>query len=92
MKSINDLVAIKPIAFNHERPDNPVKRYDVTDKLANQLVSTVVVFDSETFKAGDTVFLRANISNDAEYAKQFNLDGQVFSLVHKTKILMVKNK
>jgi hypothetical protein len=63
MRTFGDNIAVAPFDFDHNKgvKDNTMKGFATTDRLAQKLVPSKVIFDSEHFKAGQTVYFAGDI-------------------------------
>lgn len=60
METLNKTVAVAP--FKKETADQPRARgLDMTDVTVTKLIVTQVLFDSEKFKKGDTLYFRSDV-------------------------------
>jgi hypothetical protein len=91
IKTLNDLVAIKPLIFDHDKGEKKemVKGFVGSDKLMKTIITSEVIFQSKSFKTGEKVFLRAD-AYQLPYVKNIlNIDGTEFVLVPESIIIAV---
>lgn len=76
--SLNNVVAIAPIEFNHDvAPQEPVSRLVRTDKMLNKIVKTKALMDGpQGIKAGNTLMFRADVATHPAYRQVHELEGQ----------------
>lgn len=89
VKILNDMVALKPIVFEHDKGHGQkmVAGFYGTDKLLKTVISSVVVFQSEGFSAGDVVYLRADIYNNPNAKNILKINDVEFIVIPKTLII-----
>lgn len=94
IKTLQNMVAIKPIQFNHEKPKEAGVRFLTSDKLTNDLVSSEVVFRGpEGLQPGDRVFVTADISKHHNImSAKYKLNDKEFILVPYTYLLLTEKK
>ncbi len=92
VKVLNDHVALKPLVFDHDKGQvqQTVKGFYGTDKLSKSLIATEVVFNSKQFKAGQKVFLRADVYNAPQAKALMKLNESEFILLPETMVVAVE--
>lgn len=77
MKTLNEHVAVAPIELDHNKgkSERVVAGFSGTDKTVRTLITGKVVFDSKSFKAGQTLYFKSELSrmpffNEKLIAKQ----------------------
>ena len=91
LKVLNDQVAVAGLVFAHNEKKETTSRFDTTDRLMNTLVSTKVVFNSNKFKAGDTVYFRADVGSLPQSRIKFTHEGQEFLLFPESMVVAVES-
>ena len=61
MKTVNKHVAVVPFETNHKANNRNAIGLDMTDMTVSSLVSTKVLFTSENYAGGVTLFFRSDI-------------------------------
>lgn len=93
MRTMNNLVAVKPFKFKHEEKKevDPRVRVAISDKISNTLVASQAVFDGpDGIEAGDTLYFFADISNHPASRKIMKTDdGTEFIVVDKGTVMGV---
>jgi hypothetical protein len=92
IKILNDSVALKPLIFDHDKgsQNKTVAGFVGTDKLLKTLITTEVMFTSKTFKAGQRVYLRADVYNVPSVKMIMKIDNQEFIILPEAMILAVE--
>lgn len=85
MKTLNDYVAVAPIELGHDKGESKriVAGFSGTDRTMRTIISSKVVFDSKQFKAGQTIYFKAEISKLTTFSERHRLsdDGVEFILL-----------
>lgn len=88
-KAANKFVALLP--FKKEVDQAPkMKGIDFTDVTITKLVGTEVLFDSESFRAGDKVYFRSDILKLPYANQKLQLGDAVFILIPEDHVLLVE--
>lgn len=94
IKILNQQVALKPLVFEHDKGQSTqtIKGFAGTDKLNKSLISTEVIFNSENFKSGQKVFVRADVYNLPQAKAILKLNEQEFILFPENMVVAVDNE
>jgi hypothetical protein len=80
MKTMNKNVAVEPLKTNNEQK-REVRGLDMSDRMVNNLIATKVIFDSDTFRAGTTVYVRAETVNLPQARMKMKINETEFILL-----------
>jgi hypothetical protein len=91
VKILNDMVAIRPLVFDHDKGQGQkmVAGFYGTDKLAKTLITSEVVFDSHKFKAGEKLYLRADLYNSPQAKMIMKIEDKEFIIIPETMVVAV---
>lgn len=86
-KSANKFVALRPFKKEVEQVQK-IKGLDYTDVTITKLISSEVLFDSETFRAGDKVYFRSDILKSPIANQKLQLGDTIFILLPEDSVLI----
>lgn len=89
MESLNRSVAVAPFKKD-TGPTERAKGLDLTDVTATRLIETEVLFDSEDFKRGDTLYFRADVLRWPQVNQKLKLGDVIFLLMPEDSPVFVK--
>lgn len=90
MFTLNDSVMVEPIKLAHDSGERKTRGFDMTDKLANDLVPTKVMADAKNLKAGDVVYIRADSLIHPAARQVYKINGLDCSIISEAMIILVE--
>lgn len=92
MFTLNDSVMVEPIKLAHNGGERKNRGFEMTDKLANDLVPTKVLADSKNLKTGDTVYVRADSLIHQHVRQIYKINEVDCSIIPESIIVLVDRK
>jgi len=91
IKILNDHVAVKPLVLDHDKGQGQrtVAGFQGTDKLAKTLIKSEVVFNSKSFIAGQTIYMRADVYNVPQAKNVMKINEREFILIPEAMVVAV---
>ena len=81
MKTVNKHVAIAPFKTNHTVSDRNARGLDMSDLTVSSLISSKVLFSSENYTAGVTLFFRSDIMKLPQVKTKLKVQDVEFILI-----------
>lgn len=91
MKTFNGTIAVAPLDFEHNKGVKQYTQYKgfaTSDKLSQALIPTTVVFDSDNFVHGQTVYFKSEVSAYPGVRNIMNLNGQDFVILLESQVVV----
>lgn len=90
INSINKLVAVLPFKKDTETK-KPSKGLDFTDVTITKLVGAEVLYDSESFKAGDVLYFRSDVLRLPQANQKLQLGETIFLVLPEDLVVLRQN-
>lgn len=90
MKTLNKNVAITPFVKDNAADRPRAKGLDLTDVTVTKLIESEVLFDSEQFSKGDTLYFRSDVLRFPQVNQKLKLGETTFILMPEELVIFVK--
>lgn len=90
MKTLNKQVAVTPFVKENTQDRPRARGLDLTDVTVTKLIEAEVLYDSDNFSKGDTLYFRSDILRMPQVSQKLKLGETTFILLQEDFAIFVK--